>query len=602
MYSLFELSYAPYRMVFINIAVTLIVISLLAIYKLLFPLKRISYFLILLCFTIIPLISIFRPGSYESGDLTINAAKLMSFYSNLTEGNLIPRWSGELNATYGYPNFIFAYPLPYYIASFFHFLGFSFINSIKVLLIVSFIGSGISMFHWIKTKLSEEAALVGSILYLYTPYHLIDLHFRVDIGETLAFVFIPLVFIFIDKVIGNSSFIWKLLGGLSLSFLILSHQAVSLLAFPLLLGYVILHINKEDLVKTLKPLFVVSLGLLYSAYYWLPILLEGKFTQQVNQVKENIFFPNFTELLYSPYRYGFLFQGPHGELSPLLGYGSVIVIFLSFYLVLQRNFDRLFIYFLLASAICIFLMQRESQLIWNTLALLRRIEFPFRILSIFTFCISILGAITVEKINKIYITYMLIILTIGTTILNWGNRKNIPSITDSTISNNLPLQTSNGEGLFAAAPIYSTSKNIWQTTVPKSHIEAISGQIKLIDNIRRIESHNYVLDVVYDAKIKENTAFFPGWELEVDGAAKYINYSDPEFPGIIIFDLASGKHTINLVFRNTYVRSNSLLISLVSLLLSGCYLVLYSILFAKDQRLTSILLPTPAAPAAKPTT
>jgi uncharacterized membrane protein len=122
---------------------------------------------------ILPLLSLFRPGDYESGDFNIHIYRIMSFYDVLKEGHLLPSWAAELNATYGNPLFIFNYPLPYYAVSLLHFIG-----SMKMYLGINLYFSGIFMFLWIKKLTGNDlAAFTSAIFYLFNPYHLIDVHF-----------------------------------------------------------------------------------------------------------------------------------------------------------------------------------------------------------------------------------------------------------------------------------------------------------------------------------------------------------------------------------------------------------------------------------------
>ena len=121
----------------------------------------------------------------------------MAFYDSLMEGNIMPSWAGELNATYGYPLFIFNYTLPYYFISLFHFLGFSFIGSMKIFLALNIILSGISMFMFTKKLFkSDLPPFISSVFFVFAPYHLIDIHFKVVIGEILFFTILPFSFLF----------------------------------------------------------------------------------------------------------------------------------------------------------------------------------------------------------------------------------------------------------------------------------------------------------------------------------------------------------------------------------------------------------------------
>src|SRR3990167_11280779 len=114
-------------MVVVNIISSLLLFGGVLIYRYIYPKKKINLFFLLILISILPIISIFRIGTYESGDFNIHIYRIMSFYDSLKEGILIPSWAAELNATYGNPLFIFNYSLPYYLISLFHFLGISFI-------------------------------------------------------------------------------------------------------------------------------------------------------------------------------------------------------------------------------------------------------------------------------------------------------------------------------------------------------------------------------------------------------------------------------------------------------------------------------------------
>src|SRR5207245_2177489 len=94
-----------------------------------------------------------------------------------------------------------------------------------------------------------EIAFVGSLLYGFAPYHFLDLYVRGDIAEITAFVFIPIVFLCIEKVIQqevkttpliqrirqNSKYLIG--GGICYALLILSHNGVSLQFSPVFLLY-----------------------------------------------------------------------------------------------------------------------------------------------------------------------------------------------------------------------------------------------------------------------------------------------------------------------------------------------------------------------------
>ena len=104
----------PYRMVIVNLVASAVLLIGLIAYRYVYPRKKINLFAVLLLISLLPIISLLRKGAYESGDFNFNIYKSMSLLTALKDGQLLPGWAGELNSVYGYPLFIFTYPLPYY--------------------------------------------------------------------------------------------------------------------------------------------------------------------------------------------------------------------------------------------------------------------------------------------------------------------------------------------------------------------------------------------------------------------------------------------------------------------------------------------------------
>jgi 4-amino-4-deoxy-L-arabinose transferase-like glycosyltransferase len=186
----------------------------------------------------------------------------MSFYNLLINHHLIPRWTPEFNAGFGDPHFLFAYFLPYFIGSIFHLIGFSFLMSIKLLLAFSFVFSGITMYFWVKEELGKKSGFVAAIFYLFMPYHLVDMHFRVTIAENLSFVFLPFILLSIKKIVENDNKRWFIILSISVAFLILSHQSVSVMFLPIILFYsVFVWLRKNN--KTIKNLTYCFLSIFF---------------------------------------------------------------------------------------------------------------------------------------------------------------------------------------------------------------------------------------------------------------------------------------------------------------------------------------------------
>src|SRR6185503_18993875 len=101
--------------------------------------------ILLFALSLLPLFQLLKPGLPITHDGIDHVARIANFYQSLSEGSLIPRWAGNLNWGFGHPILMFLYPLPSYIASFFHLLGFSLIDSIKLVFGVTYILSAFTM-------------------------------------------------------------------------------------------------------------------------------------------------------------------------------------------------------------------------------------------------------------------------------------------------------------------------------------------------------------------------------------------------------------------------------------------------------------------------
>src|SRR3989338_8764017 len=148
----------------------------------------------------------------------------------------------------------------------------SFTQAIKLVFIGSFFASALTMFYWLRQKFSFWPALVGSLVYIYTPYRFVDTYVRGSIGESLGFVFVPLVFYALD-LIPKKPKTGIILGAFAIAATILSHN-VFIIFVILAAIYGILSLPHHHLKHLILSL---ALGVALSAYFWLPALTELKY-------------------------------------------------------------------------------------------------------------------------------------------------------------------------------------------------------------------------------------------------------------------------------------------------------------------------------------
>ncbi len=572
---------ASTKLIIVSCISVIILASGFLLFKKLLPNKKIHPLVYVIVISLLPLTSLFRSGTYESGDLSLHVYEAMSFYSSLLEGHIFPLWGGLLNATYGYPVFNFSYPLPFYLISFFHLIGFSFITSIKLLLAMTFIFSGIGMYLWIKEELGEMSGIASSLFYMYAPYHLVDMHFRVDIGEVTALSISPFVFYFLKKLSIKTSIIHLLFLSCSVAALILSHQAVSIIVFPILILYeLFIYSKKRDGKYLTYAFFSLTIGLLLSLFYWLPLLYELQFTLKSNVV--SVSYQNFWEFIYSNWKYGLLFQGPKGQLSYIIGYTQLFIVLYSLYLLVKGKIKKtnlLYLFAILSFFVLFVMMLPISQPIYSILPLFKHIQFSYRFLAGITLCTSLIAGIVVKvNKNKSFIV-ILCVITILITIFNWGNRRTIGAITDTTLRANIPLSTIQGEGNIQSAPKWVDQKNVWKKNIPKMPLYILKG-IATIKQINRTSTiHEYIVNAATPLYIEENTLYFPNWEVLINSKPIPISYQNNRNPGIIFFNAPAGLYLVSIEYNQTFIRTDSQIISITCMIAVLLFFVFYTYLF-----------------------
>lgn len=569
-------------MVELNFILCILTLIGLVVYKYIYPKKQPNLFILLIVISLLPIVSIFRKGVYQSGDFNLHIYRSIDFYRNLTQGNLMPSWGGQLNMTYGYPVFIFNYILTYYIVSAIHFLGFTFITAMKIFLASSFVSSGIVMYLWAKQIFKNDLqAFTSTIFYLFAPYHLVVLHFRVN-GEILAFTFLPLILLLIQKIIVKPTLSLLLAVGLSYGLFYLAHPASAIFSLPMIVLYALISVfmNKKNSVrKFLYALTGCLIGIFLASYVFLAQLYLSQYTY-TSLVKGGVSYTTISDLLYSPWRMGFLFQGPKGELSFLIGYTQVFVSCLIVCLLLGKKLSKnhkLFVYFWTIIFFGIsFLITPWSDFLWRLMPILSIAQFSYRLLLLVVFSASVLAGYLVYYIKRKKIIYILVTITILYTILNWGNRATIPEINDNYLIKNVPYASLDYEAMaIMASPKWLKENNLWEKSVPKNHLEIVSGSGEVKEVSRKETNHLYITFSSSDIKVLENTLFFPGWQVKIDNKTIPIDYLNSKYLGKILFKIPRGIHLVDISYNDITLYGLSKILSAigyVTIIISLIYL------------------------------
>lgn len=525
--------------------------------------ESILFLLLLLLISAITIGELFNTGLPSTHDGQDHVARIANFYTNLSEGNVVPRWAGNLNWGYGHPILMFLYPLPSFLASLFHLFGLSFVDATKAVFGLSMILSGITMYVWLKEFLDIRSAFVGGLLYIFAPYRFVDLYVRGAIGEHVAFIFPPLVLYFLlqmSKKITRFNFAGA---SFSIAGLILAHNAISLMFVPVIILYAIFLVaNTKKSYLLFYYLSIMVLGFGMASFFWLPAYVEGKYTLRDIVTKGGYLksFVNFSDFLYGPWSYG-----GSGLFTVQIGIVQWIFILFSIpgMILFFRGKNLLWIAILVSLVLfgfVLFLMTPGSTYIWQKVTLIQKFQFPWRFLSLTVFLSAFLAAVTFSvATNKLKnILLVLIIIAVISLNRNYWHAKDFQVKPEQFYSGVYYGTTDTGE----SAPIWSIR---FMEHIPNAPVEVISGNASVSMESRNTTLHRYSIDAIERSRIRENTLYFPGWVVVIDGTAVNIEFQDPLNRGLITYYVDAGKHNIEVRFSETKLRQVANIISAVSL-------------------------------------
>lgn len=485
----------------------------------------------------IGIISILKPGFFLTDDGNSMVIRFSAFYEALRSGQFPVRFLSRLNFGYGYPVSDFLYPLFMYIGIPIHVLGISFVNTIKVIFLLSFLSGTIFTFLWLRKLFDEKSAFLGSVVYSLFPYHLLDIYKRGSIGEVLALGIVPFILWQIER----RSFVW---GSVGIFFLILSHNTLAVLFLIFIALYAILdiYVSKNRNLKSYYG-FIAVIGLGLSSFFSIPAVFDLQYTVfSKTQVSDwSKYFSDFTQI-------GF----------------STLIIFLTFiFLVGIKKIDikkhRLTLLMFAVGAVSIFLSTSVSSNLWKILPS-SFVQFPFRFLSVAILATAFLsGSLISQFKNKLQIGVLIVFL-----VLVFFSSKNFLT---PNISQNYP------DSFYSTNQDSTTVKNEymprWVEQVPNKMAsqvaEVLSGESKLKNLVSKGTNIKFDLDSKGKSLIQISKIYFPGWEVYIDGGKTNIFYNNRY--GIIQFEVGKGNHIIEAKFHETNVRLLSDVISIVSLFL-----------------------------------
>ncbi len=543
--------------------------------------------------------ALFHPGLFTAHDIWHNVARFYWYTQALSQGEWLPAWISPLAGGYGYPLFIFSYPLPWLIGYPLVALGFSLEVALKVLYGASFVASGMLMYGFANRVFkSRLAALSSGAVYMIAPYHFLTTFVSAATGIAVAYTLIPLLFWGMWE-IGEKKFKrGSVLLALGLAGVITSHLilAVMLSLFALVWSLFLLLKTKHKLPVLKHLLFGVVLGLGLAAFYLLPFSAYSKLIRANDPGAgfSKLYETNFAtieQLLYSPWGFGpIISNAKDGEISLQVG----VVQWLAFFalaivlgipivkLGIKRNFSfahkqintldkvrrkkfamgrLLFLLF----ALSIFSIWELSKPLWDFTARVLPLDYPFRLLVVAVLFGSLLAGQLVILVQHRFMRLILTLSLVSIALYTNRNHMRVNLYTSIPIADYVQSEKTTNtmdEYLPLTAERSLTNK-------PFAFIEP--GH-PISNTLQSLNQTSLEVEASQSGSVRLGQWAFPGQIVFLDGNEIQTQVASD---GRIELELPAGAHDVTISYQKTAPFTIGYVISIASLVILFCLPIMH---------------------------
>ncbi len=382
------------------------------------------YLILLIFFSLFAIGPLLGPGYFWGAhDGRHSVYFLFEFDRAIQDGIFYPRWAPDFTFGFGYPFFNIYAPGAFFVSEALHLLGADFVTATKIVFALAILLSGPAMFGFVKRLTnSSQAAFLSGLVYVYVPYHIVDIYVRAALAELVALIFLPLTLWGFYEAVVHPSRKTIIAAALAYGAMHFTHNGIALLFTPVLMVWILFLIIGElrkkpvtgfksrvsGLVRLALPSLAASiLGVGLAAIFVVPALFEFQYirTDQwlANYYDYTNHFPYLFQLFSPFWGFGISLAGPNDQMSFQLGVVPAFLgIFAIFSILKNPNGMRRYWLFFLALTVAVLLLMLPFSLpLWETLRLVTFAQFPWRLLTLTNVSLAILaGAIALHNSDE----------------------------------------------------------------------------------------------------------------------------------------------------------------------------------------------------------
>lgn len=578
------------------------------------------YLILLIFFSIFAIAPLLGPGYFWGAhDGRHSVYFLFEFDRAIQDGIFYPRWAPDFTFGFGYPFFNIYAPGAFFVSEAFHLLGADYVTATKIVFALAILLSGPAMFGFVKRLTnSSQAAFISGLVYVYVPYHIVDIYVRAALAELVALIFLPLTLWGFYNAVLNPSRKTIVAAALAYGAMHFTHNGIALLFTPVLMVWILFlmigELKKRHiaglrsqitfLIKSALPSLAASiLGIGLAGIFVIPALLEFQYIRTDQWLSNYYDYTNHFPYLYqlfSPYwGFGISVAGTKDEMSFQLGAVPALLGIFAIFSILKNpnSMRRYWLFFLALTLIVIALMLPVSLPLWEALRLVTFAQFPWRLLTLTNVSLAILaGAVILQSSDE---------------MRNDEHALSLPAILLGAliVLGSFPYLTAQTtpeakEGPVSILGLFKFQQSAGEMTGVSAWVEEIPTWSPMADVLfanRRVKSkvdfsdfdpdklwfgvdqdakgiHSYGETFEYDAKednmpVTWNIDYYPGWRVyladKVGGDLRITRELKTKIVGEhgrIQVDVPQGRHWIIMRFEDTMPRIIGMGLSAVSIL------------------------------------
>lgn len=316
------------------------------------------------------------------------------FITQFWMGDLYPRWLIDMNAGQGSPVFFFYGPAAYWFTAMLPPWSGGSVEEISQQLgystLLAVFLSGGALYLWLRREVGTLAALAGATAYMVLPYHvLVDVYTRFAFSELWAFVWLPLLLLFSDRIIRGEPY--GLCGfAMAYALLVMTHLPSALICSAIPALYMLVRVHTGERLKVLVMAAAYLFGLALAMVYLLPALTMQSYVDMSKELWTGFYDATANFLFYGP-----RFSGNDAHFWTMLSQVSLIsggAGLLAGMLAWRVCSKHVILFWVAMLLLALFMMHPWSAPVWHLIKTLQAVQFPWRFNVALTFTAAVLCA------------------------------------------------------------------------------------------------------------------------------------------------------------------------------------------------------------------